>query len=128
MSNPGEGGLLERLVELLARLLDAVGLNGRRLLWKWGQRKNRLAEQKGQAAVMLRSARAAHKMCPSCRALVPRSAGTCDECGASLAGVSRPGFGRVLAQIFPGATATTSLILLANGFWFIMMIMVQMKW
>ena len=47
--------------------------------------------------------------------------------GASLAGVSRPGFGRLLAQAFPGATATTSLILLANGFWFIMMIMAQMS-
>ncbi len=127
MSDPGEGGVLDRLVELLARLLDAMGLNGRRLLWKWGQRKNRLADHKERAAVMLRSARAAHKMCPSCRALVPRTAGTCDECGARLAGVSRPGFGRVLAQIFPGATATTSLILLANGFWFIMMIMAQMK-
>jgi len=121
------GGVLDELVALLARAMDAVGLNGRRVLWRWNQRKNRMAEQKQGASVMLRSARGTHKMCPSCRALVPRSARTCTECGASLTGVSAPGFGRVLAQIFPGATAATSLILLVNGFWFVMMIMAQIK-
>jgi rhomboid protease GluP len=121
------GGLLDELVELLARAMDAVGLNGRRLRWKWNQRKKQMAEQKEEASVMLRSARGSHKMCPSCRALVPRSAKACSECGASLSGVTSPGFGRVLTQIFPGATAATSLILLTNGFWFAMMLMAQMK-
>jgi rhomboid protease GluP len=121
------GGLLDEIVALAARALDAVGLNGRRLLWKWNQRKKRLAERKDEAEVMLRSARGSHKMCPSCRALVPRSARTCSECGTSLSGVTTPGVGRVLAQVFPGATAATSLILLANGFWFVMMLMAQIK-
>jgi membrane associated rhomboid family serine protease len=121
------GGILDRLVEIVARLLDAVGLNGKRLLWKWAQRKNALAERKEQAAVLLRSARGPHKMCPSCRALVPRSAGRCSECGASLSRVRAPGFGRLLTQVFPGVTATTSLVLLANGFWFLMMMMAQIK-
>jgi rhomboid protease GluP len=122
-----DGGLLDELVALLARAMDAVGLNGRRVLWRWNQRKKRMAEQKEEASVMLRSARGSHKMCPSCRALVPRSARTCTECGASLSGVTTPGFGRVLAQIFPGAAAATSLILLVNGFWFVMMIMAQIN-
>jgi rhomboid protease GluP len=122
-----DGGLLDRLVGLLAEVMDAVGLNGRRLRWKWTQRKKQMAERKEEASVMLRSARGAYKMCPSCRALVPRTSRTCSECGASLSGVTTPGFGRVLAQIFPGATAATSLILLVNGFWFAMMLMAQMK-
>ena len=84
MSEQDGDGLPDRLVALVARILDAVGLNGKRLLWKWSQRKSRLAQRKAQASVMLRSARGPHKMCPSCRALVPRSAGTCPECGASL--------------------------------------------
>jgi rhomboid protease GluP len=127
LSEQDGDGLPDRVVALVARILTAMGLNGKRLLWKWSQRKSRLAERKAQASVMLRSARGPHKMCAACRALVPRSAGTCPECGASLASVSKPGFARLLNQVFPGATATTSLILLANGFWFIMMTMAQMK-
>ena len=127
MSDDKGGELLDQLVSLLARAMDAMGLNGKRLRWKWTLRKKQMAEQKEEASVMLRSARGAHKMCPSCRALVPRSSRTCSECGASLSGVTSPGFGRVLAQIFPGATAATSLILLVNGFWFAMMLMAQMK-
>ena len=66
-------------------------------------------------------------MCPSCRALVPRSARTCPECGASLASVRGPGVGRLIANLLPGASAVTSLLLLANGFWFAVMMMAQMK-
>lgn len=127
MSDDRGGGVLDRLVEILARMLDAAGLNGKRLLWKWGQRKKDLSERKEAASVLLRSARGPHKMCPSCRALVPKAARRCSECGASLARVQAPGFGRLLTQIFPGVTATTSLVLLANGFWFLMMMMAQVK-
>lgn len=128
MTADDEGpGPLDRLVELAARAMDALGLNGRRLLWRWTRHKQSLAERRQQAKVLLRSARGPHRMCPSCRALVPRTASRCSECGASLSAATRPGFGRLLSQVFPGVTATTSLILLTNGFWFILMLMAQMR-
>ena len=72
--------------------------------------------------MFVRSARGRHKMCPECRSLVPRSAGTCPECGASLAMVRGPGLGRALGNLFPGLTGTTGLILLANGILFALML------
>lgn len=127
MSEDGTSGIPDRLVELVARAMDALGLNGTRLRWRWNQRRQVLTERRARASVMLRSARGRHKMCRSCRALVPRSARQCPECGASLSGVSTPGFGRLLTQLLPGLTATTSLIMLVNGFWFVMMLMAQVK-
>ena len=59
--------------------------------------------------------------------MVGRSAKTCTECGADLGRVSTPGIGRVLSGMFPGATTTTSLIFLVNGFWFAMMMLAQAK-
>lgn len=107
--------------------MSALGLNGTRLLWRWRQFKLRRGESGVRGEIMWRSARAQHKMCRSCRALVPRSAGKCPECGASLADVATPGVGRLVTNLFPGITAVTSLLMLVNGFWFVMMVMAQIK-
>lgn len=120
-------GLLDRVVFFVADILDALGLNGTRLRWKWSQKRIQLGESGMQAENLWRSARSKHKMCPSCRALVERGAKTCEECGTSLASVRAPGVGRLISNVLPGATAATSLILLANGFWFLMTMMAQMK-
>ena len=72
--------------------------------------------------MVVRSARTAYKMCPSCRALVPRSAWTCSECGASLSRVRAPGLGRLISNLIPGATAATGAILLVNGLIFVVML------
>lgn len=72
--------------------------------------------------VLIRSARGQFKMCPSCRALVPRSASTCPECHEGLSRVRAPGIGRLLSNIVPGATAVTGLILLVNGLLFVAML------
>lgn len=119
--------LFDRLVELLARVMNACGLNGTRMLWKWNQKRKQIAESGLKTEILWRSAQVRHKMCPSCRALVPRSARTCSECGAALAGVSTPGIGRLLSNVLPGAKTASSLILLTNGFWFLMMLLAQMK-
>jgi rhomboid protease GluP len=66
-------------------------------------------------------------MCRSCRALVPRSAPTCPECGAGLASVRAPGLGRLVANVIPGATTATSLILLVNGALFALMLMASLQ-
>jgi rhomboid protease GluP len=116
---PRRPGLLDRLVEILARLLNAIGLNGTRLQWKWSQRRRATAESAEQ---LMRSARGQHKMCPSCRALVPRRAPVCSECGERLAAVSAPGWGRVLGQLFPGASRAVSLLFLINGGLFALML------
>lgn len=107
--------------------MDAVGLNGRRLLWKWDQRRRHLGEAGMRTEMFWRSAQGKHKMCPSCRALVPRSASSCSECGHPLSSVRAPGVGRMLSNILPGISAATSLLLLVNGFWFLMMLLAQMK-
>ena len=38
-----------------------------------------------------------------------------------------PGVGRLVTNLIPGVTAATSLIMLVNGFWFVMMLIAQMK-
>ncbi len=119
----GSPGLLDRLVELLARAMDALGLNGTRLRWRWNQRRRDLGEAGLHAEMLVRSTRVPYKMCPSCRALVPRSARTCTECGAHLSSVRAPGVSRLLANLIPGATATTMLILLTNFVFFALVVM-----
>lgn len=127
MSDDKRTGLLDRAVDLLARAMDGLGLNGTRLRWKWNQKRMQFGEAGLRTEILWRSARGRHKMCPACRALVPRSARKCPECGRALASVSAPGLGRLLSNVLPGATAATSLLLLVNGFWFVMMIMAQVK-
>lgn len=127
MSENEPQGALDRAVRLLARMMNAAGLNGTRLLWRWNRRRSRLGESGMKTEIAWRSARGKHKMCPSCRALVLRSSDRCPDCGASLSAVSRPGVGRLLTNLLPGITAVTSLIMLVNGFWFVMMIMAQIK-
>lgn len=114
---------MDRIVNLLAQALDALGFNGTRLRWKWNQRRRQIEEDGLRAAMTWRASRGRHKMCPSCRALVPRGAGNCPECGEGLSGVKGPGFSRTLSNLFPGATRATSLVVLANGLWFILMAM-----
>lgn len=131
MSSPPapEGGrsALDGAVELLARAMDALGLNGTRLRWKWNRRRRDLGETGLRTAVLFRSATSRYKMCPSCRALVPRSASVCPECTATLAAVRAPGIGRLVSNVLPGATAATSLLLLANGALFVLMLMLTLS-
>ncbi len=120
-------GLLDRAVELLARLMSSLGLNGNRMLWRWSRRRERMAETGVRTEILWRSTKGRHKMCRSCRALVDRGARDCPECGASLQAVRAPGVGRLLTNLMPGLTAATSLIMLVNGFWFVVMLMAQMQ-
>ncbi len=118
--NASGTGILDRLVDLLARGLDALGFSGTRLRWRWNARRRDLGEAGLRAEVLARSASGHFKMCPSCRALVPKSAWTCTECGAGLASVRAPGIGRLVANVLPGATAATGVIFLINGLMFLL--------
>lgn len=117
-----EGGFVDRVVDLIARGMDSLGLNGTRFRWRWNRRRREFGEVAMRAEMFARSTRGAHKMCPSCRALVPRSAGTCSECGTSLSRVRAPGMTRALENLIPGTTATTFFILSANVILFALMV------
>jgi rhomboid protease GluP len=119
--------LLDRIVELAARALNALGFNGTRLLWKWSQTRQHLGEKGTRTEMLWRSAKGRHKMCRSCRALVDRTASSCPDCGAELSGVRAPGVGRLLSNVLPGTGSATSLIILANGFWFLLMLLAQVE-
>ena len=67
-----------------------------------------------RAEMLVRSTRGSYKMCPSCRALVPRSARKCTECGTFLSTVRAPGLTRLAANLIPGTTAATFVILAVN--------------
>jgi rhomboid protease GluP len=118
-------GPLDRLIDLLARGLDAVGLNGTRLRWRWNQRRRQLGEAGLRGEILWRSGQGRHKMCPECRALVPRSASKCSECNAALTQVRAPGYGRLLGNLLPQTSMATALILLVNGFWFLVLLIAQ---
>jgi rhomboid protease GluP len=122
MSEQRQPGLLDRIVDLIAAAMDALGLNGTRFRWKWHRKRAQIGESGMRTEILWRSAKTKHKMCPACRALVPRSARRCPDCGEGLAGVRAPGIGRLLSNILPGATATTSLLLLVNGLFFMLML------
>jgi len=127
VSDPDQLGPLDRAVEWLARLLNSLGLNGTRLLWKWNRRKRTLGEAGLKTEILWRSTQGKHKMCPECRALVERSVRACPECGATMARVRAPGIGRAFANLLPGVSAATSILMLVNGFWFLLMILAQIK-
>lgn len=120
----GGPGFLDGAVELIARGMDALGLNGTRLRWRWNQRRRDLGEAGLKAEMLVRSARTPVKMCTECRALVPRSAWTCPECGAGLSRVRAPGLTRIVTNLIPGATAATAGILFAYAALFAAMVLV----
>lgn len=119
--------MLDRLVEVWAKLLDALGLNGARVRWRWNKHRRDMGEAGLQAEMVVRGTQVAYKMCPSCRALVPRSARRCTECGATLAGVRAPGVTRLVTNLLPGATATTFSLLLANTFLFAIVLLLPVR-
>jgi len=125
--DPNKPSLIDSIVEGIAGLLDALGLNGKRLRWKWRQKRFNIGEQSLKTEMAWRSAKAQHKMCRECRALIDRSASTCPECGASLSKVSTPGVSRTLSNLFPGIGSVTGLILLVNGFDFLLLMMAHAK-
>ncbi len=118
---------LDRLVEKLASVMDSFGLNGRRVRWRWQQQRREMAEARARREILARSAKGRHKMCPECRSLVEKGARECPECGVSLERVKAPSTGRLVTNLLPGITAATSLLMLVNGFWFVIMLMAQMK-
>ncbi|MDH3591651.1 MAG: zinc ribbon domain-containing protein, partial [Planctomycetota bacterium] len=108
-------GFLDTIVEAFCALAQRVGLPGSRWSWRWQNLRRRWAEQGEQTANKLRSVRGEHKMCPQCRALVPKNATQCPECGEPLTGVATPGVGRLISNLVPGGASVVSLLTLLIG-------------
>lgn len=124
---PEKPSLLDSIVNWIAALIDGLGLDGNRLRWKWRQGRFNLGEKGLKTEMAWRAAQTKIKMCPVCRALVDRCERACPQCGASMAKVITPGIGRTVSNMFPGISAVTGLILLANGFNFLLLMMAHAK-
>ena len=118
---------LDRAVAKLAERMNSIGLNGTRLRWRWNNRQRNRGEADLKREMFWRSARGKHRMCPECRTLVERSVRVCPDCGTLMAAVKAPGLGRAMSNLLPGVTAATSMLMLINGFWFLLMFMAQLK-
>lgn len=119
--------MLDKLVELLASLLDAVGLSGRRLRWRWQHRHRTIKDAQHQGQQLFKQKSSQFKMCPECRTLVPSSTSVCPDCGIRIsASRSRP-TGNTLAKLFPGLGSTTSMILIVNGLLFFLIMLAQIR-
>jgi len=87
-------------------------VNWARLEWKWRLFKKRLKDMgEGLAPRGRDSETASLKACRACRALIPRSARACPECGARLGWFSSPG--RPAGAGFFEQTPATGVLLVA---------------
>ncbi len=102
---------LNDTVDLVLEALTKLGLLRGGAQW-WRMRlERRMARLTVDAENTRRAVRATHRMCRSCRALVPASERACSECGASMAGVPKGGAGRVLQLLAPSlGSASLSIV------------------
>jgi len=119
--------MLDYLVELVASLMDAVGLSGRRLRWKWQHRQRTIDEARSQGQKLFKQKSSRHKMCPECRTLVSHSTAVCPDCGSRIAAQRASTAERTVGKLFPGLGSTTSLILIANSLWFFLLMLAQIR-
>ncbi len=89
-------------------------MNWDRLQWKWRLFKQRLAQAGEEFAPRARGHTAHLKACRECRALIPRSARTCPECGARL-GWFAPRGRRAGGGLFAQSAATGVLLVVIFG-------------
>jgi len=105
---------LDRLVERAIEMLGALGFDATRMRWRWNRYRQQMQQRRLDAGNRLRAVTGKHRMCRSCRALVPVDSRVCTECGASLAGTGRPGVGRLFQWALPGIPQITAIILSVN--------------
>jgi membrane associated rhomboid family serine protease len=108
------GRCLRSGLEALIRLVESLGAGGTR--WEWRKQAWRQAVDRRVAAWenLERGVRSPMKMCPSCRALVPRRERVCPECSGSLRGVPGGGIARLLSLALPDLASVTLAIVTVN--------------
>ncbi len=90
---------------------------------KWQFKLNRLRNRweawKGDLRQSEQSLGAETKMCPSCRALVPRGKAACPYCGQRLKVFGTGPTGKLLQRAMPGTVPVTAILVLMNFVMFI---------
>jgi len=104
------------LFDRASSVLDALGLTGSRWQWRRMQWRRTLEARAARLENVARAVEAPTRMCRECRSLVDRDSSRCPDCGASMAGISRGGAGRLVGLVLPdlGAMRATTLILAAD--------------
>ncbi|MGH3184133.1 MAG: hypothetical protein ACRDOE_19820, partial [Streptosporangiaceae bacterium] len=92
---------------------------------KWQFRLNRLRNrwqaQKERARQTEQSLTTEQKMCPSCRALVPRGKANCPYCGQRLQVFGTGPAGKLVKRALPGGSIpVTGVLILANFVMFVL--------
>ncbi|MFQ5718039.1 MAG: rhomboid family intramembrane serine protease [Acidobacteriota bacterium] len=113
--------VLDRIVDAIAGLMTSLGLNGTRFRWRWQNRQRARAAAKADRSIRFRAVTGQHKMCPSCRSLIPRKVSVCPECASPVAHVSAPGPSRLLAHLLPSSAIATASIVTANAAIYVLM-------
>lgn len=91
---------------------------------KWQFKLNRLRNRweawKSDARQTEQSVTAANKMCPSCRAFVPRGKAVCPYCGQRLKVFGTGPTGKLMKRAMPGSVPVTGILILVNFILFIL--------
>lgn len=88
--------------------------------FKLNQLRNRWDAWKAGARQTEQALTTEQKMCPSCRALVPRGNATCPYCGQRLKVFGTGPTGKLLRRAMPGDLSVTGILILANFVMFVL--------
>jgi rhomboid protease GluP len=110
------------LLSLLDKLLRLFGVNEQQRRWK--EHTRRQQREAGRRARENRDKHMSyrHKTCPECGAVADREARVCAVCGASLPSWRAAQLEKWVGRFSPRKGAMTGALLLANGAWFLMMV------
>ncbi len=102
---------LDDTLELILVALHRLGLLHGGPEWtreRWRRRREIARERRENTR---RAIAADHRMCRSCRALVPNRESRCPECGESMAGVPRGGAGRAIGSFAPMLGSVSTVLI-----------------
>ncbi len=105
--------LILRVFDAAIAALESFGAQGPRWQWRKQVWRRRLEERIAAEDNLERAGQAKMRMCPECRALVPRNLKVCTECGVELRRPMASG-GGLLELLFPSMGSVTVALITAN--------------
>lgn len=113
--------LILRAFDAAIAALEALGAQGPRWQWRKQVWRRRLEERTAAEGNLARAGQVKMRMCPACRALIPRKLKVCSECGVDLRRPMSSG-GGVLELLFPSMGSVTVALITANCALYLLMI------